>query len=426
MSGVVFINKFTVVPLYLLCSLPFMVPADEYEPDIQSFLASQTFPDKWLRSDDHVVDNDVINQNFMNHYRVGSRFGVFNAISNSQLFVRIREIEALEQLMEMSKGRVFVNSASTTVTDTVENVSNAVDDPSGAAEDLGSGLSRLLKRLGRMGKNAFKQGRRVVSKNFDSNGSEELSDAGVDLAKGLLGVNRAYRDLARDLRVDPYTRNEPLKAEIERMAGYSAAGSFGVKTIVPVLPILYGAGYLMTVSNLVYSTHPIDLQLKNEKSLSNMGISDKWIQRFMGSDKHTLTTLTRIVNSLERLEGVRGRKVLVRFAALARDVSDALFYTRMTELLAMYHQQRARIDKFITNDRIPIALTHKNRAVVVAPFDYFRWTRKGEEFIRYLNGKISGQAMFLELWVTGQVSFKARRNIGNFQWAVFDYAGTRI
>ena len=424
--GVGTIFKFLAVLFYFLYLWPVTTLAAEYEPDIQSFLSSQTFPAKWLRSDDYVVDNDVINMNFMNHYRVGSRFGVFTAIGNSQLFVRIREIEALEQLKEMSKGRLFVNSASDTVTDTVENVTNAVDDPSGAAEDLGSGLSRLFKRLGRMSKNAFNKGRSYVSKNFDDKSSEQLENTGTSVAKGFLGVNRAYRELARDLRVDPYTRNGVLRAEIEKMASYSAAGSFGVKAIVPVLPLLYGAGYLMTVSNVVYGTHPLDLQLQNEEALRDMGISSKWIQRLMESDRHTPTTQTRIVNSLERLDGVRGRKVLVRFAALAKNISDALFYTRMIELLAMYHQQRVRIDKIIATDRIPVAWTGNRRVVVMAPFDYFRWTTRGDGFVRDLDQQISRYGAYRELWVMGQVSAKSRKHLGALGWAVFDQAAIRI
>ena len=93
----------------------------------------------------------------------------------------------------------------------------------------------------------------------------------------------------------------------------------------------------MAVSDLVYSTHPLDLQLQNEASLGEMGISDKWIRRLIGSERHTPTTQTRIVSSLERMDGVKGKAALVRVAALARNNSDALFFTRMIELLSIYH-----------------------------------------------------------------------------------------
>ncbi len=362
----------------------------------------------------------------MNHYRVGSRFGVFQAIGNDELFVRIREIEALETLKNMSKSRLFVDSASDAVTDTVENVGDAVDDPSAAAQDLGSGFSRLFKRLGRMSRNAYEKGRSMISKNYENKESKNPSVAGSNLAKGFLGVNRAYRELARELRIDPYTRNEPLRVEIENMASYSAAGSLGVRTIIPVLPILYGAGYLMAVSDLVYNTHPLDLQLQNEASLRNMGISKKWIRRFMESERHTLTTQTRIVTSLERMDGVQGKSILVRVATLAQDNSDALFFTRMIELLSIYHQQRASLKKFITTERIPFAIAGNGRAIVMAPFDYFRWTRKGKEFIQHLDQNISGKTAHRELWITGQISVAARRNIGKAGWAVFDQAATRI
>jgi len=417
----------TYAVLFFLALSPSPLPASTgFEPETRSFLAAQTVPEKWLRSKYHVVDNDVINQKFMNHYRVGSRFGVFSAIGNDELFVRIREIEALESLKKMSKGRVFMESAGDAVTDTVENVGDAVDDPAGAAQDLGSGFSRLFKRLGRMSRNAYEKGRSMVSKNYQSKEPQKSEAPGSALAKGFLGVNRAYRELARELRVDPYTRNEILRSATERMASYSAAGSFGVKTIVPVLPILYGAGYLMAVSDLVYNTHPLDLQLQNEDSLSDMGISEKWIRRLMSSERHTPTTQTRIVTSLERLGGVTGKAALVRVAALARNDSDALFFTRMIEFLSIYHQQRAPLKKIIGTDGVPLALSQNGRAVVMAPFDYFRWTPKGKDFVSHLDSKIPNGTQYREMWFTGQVSTQARRHLGDAGWAVFDQAATRI
>lgn len=424
--GVATIQKvFAVLVSLALPSCP-LPAATEFEPETRSFLAAQTVPAKWLRGEYHVVDNDVINQNFMNHYRVGSRFGVFSAIGNDELFVRIREIEALESLKKMSKGRVFMESAGDTVTNTVENVGDAVDDPSGAAQDLGSGFSRLFKRLGRMSRNAYEKGRSMVSKNYQSKEPQKSEAPGSALAKGFLGVNRAFRELARELRVDPYSRNETLRAATERMASYSAAGSFGVKTIVPVLPILYGAGYLITVSDLVYNSHPLDLQLQNEDSLRDMGISKKWIRRLIGSEKHTPTTQTRIVTSLERMEGVSGKAVLVRVAALARNNSDALYFTRMIELLSIYHTQRAPLKKIIKSDGVPLVLSQSGRAIVMAPFDYFRWTRKGWNFVSQLDSKIPQGTPYREMWFTGQVSALARRHLGDAGWAVFDQAATRI
>lgn len=383
-------------------------------------------PSKWLRSDYHVVDNDVINQGFMNHYRVGSRFGVFSAIGNDELFVRIREIEALESLKKMSKGRVLVESAGDAVTDTVQNVGEAVDDPSGAAEDLGTGFSRLFRRLGRMSRNAYEKGRSMLSKNYQTKEPKNTGVSGAGLAKGFVGVNRAFREIARELRIDPYTRNQVLRDKIEELASYSAAGSFGVRTIVPVLPILYGAGYLMTVSDLVYSTHPLDLQLQNEAGLEEIGVSGKWIRQLMDSERHTPTTQTRVVTSLERMERVKGRTELVRVAALAKNNSDALFFTRMIELLSIYHVQRAPVEQILRTDRVPIALTRNGHVVVIAPFDYFRWTARGEEFVRYLGDSVPEGAAYREMWFTGQVSSEARRRLGDAGWAVFDQATTRL
>lgn len=413
--------------ILLACTLSSQVLAVDYEPDVQSFSARQTLPLKWLHSPNYKVDTDVINQDFMNHYRVNSRFGVFRAIGNDQLFVRTREIEALAELEEMSKSRVFVASASDTVMSTVENISKAADDPSAAADDLESGFVRLIKRLGRMTKNAYHKGKALLNRDkTDAERSDELADTGANVAKGVLGVNRAYRELARDLGVDPYTRNTLLSSEMGRMANYAAAGSLGVKTIVPVLPILYGAAYLITVSNLIWNTHPIDLQLHNEKMLQVMGIPEKWKQRLIDNNHHTLTTRTRIVVSLRRLHGARGRKILVQYAAKAGSIREALFYTRMIELLAIYHQQRGAIDKIVATKQAPFVLTRRGRAMAMLPVDYFSWTRSAAAFAQHMKSEMSRYPMHLELWINGRVSAQARVELGSTGWAVFDRAGQRL
>ena len=80
----------------LLCGAAAVSHAAGYEAEIKSFSAYQTFPAKWLKGDGYLVDPDVINQDFMNHYRVRSRFGDFTARGDAQLFVRIRELQALD------------------------------------------------------------------------------------------------------------------------------------------------------------------------------------------------------------------------------------------------------------------------------------------------------------------------------------------
>ena len=397
--------------------------AAEYEPEVKSLSAKHTFPVRWLRGEYYNVDLDVVNKEFMNHYRVDSRFGLFLARGNNRLVVRIREITALAQLERMSKSRLFVESAGDTVSDTVDNISSAIEDPS----DMGTGMSRLFKRLGRMAKNAYKKTRSMWRKhNAGEDYSEELASTRQDVAKGLLGVNRAYRELARDLRVDPYTRNGFLRSEIERMANYSAAGSLGVKSIVPVLPLVYGAGYLISVSGLIWNTHPIDLQLQNEKALRRMGFGKRLIQRLLNNDRHTLTSQTCIVESLKRLDGVKGRKVVMQLASQVGSIGDALFYTRLIELFALYHEKRAGLEAIVAGDRIPLVLSTQRRMVVLLPVDYFRWTQSADELVGDLRRETSKYPGHPEFWVGGQISSKARLALGRGGWAVFDQADRRL
>ena len=124
----------------------------------------------------------------------------------------------------------------------------------------------------------------------------------------------------------------------------------------------------------VGEAHPVDLLLQNEKALRGMGVSEKLIKKLVRNEWHTLTTLTRITTSLGSMQGVKGRSILVRHASDAGDLGEALLYTQMTELLAIYHRLRTPIVSIVGTDRIPFAVT-RSGSVVVIPVDYLNWTR---------------------------------------------------
>ena len=157
-----------------------------------------------------------------------------------------------------------------------------------------------------------------------------------------------------------------------------------------------------------------------------MGISDRWVRRLMENEHHTLTTQTRVVSSLQRLKGAKGRKILVEYAARVDSSGDALYYTRMIELLAMYHHQRGAFETIQATKHIPFGLTRRKRAVAMLPLDQFRWTRSGAGIARYMNREMSRHPVHLEFWVNGRVTPRARIELGRSGWAVFDQAGQRL
>ncbi|MGH7406236.1 MAG: hypothetical protein ACREJA_10225, partial [Candidatus Methylomirabilales bacterium] len=79
-----------------------MFAAERYEaPPI--FQASKLFPPGLVKGPNHQVDQRVLNDGYMNHYRIHTRFGDLNATSTAEIKIRIDEANALAT-MEKVKG----------------------------------------------------------------------------------------------------------------------------------------------------------------------------------------------------------------------------------------------------------------------------------------------------------------------------------
>ena len=214
-----------------------------YDPDTYRFKAADLLPAKTLKGPNHTVQETVENKDFINHYRIGSPFGEFPVSGDARVAITVQEINAIAELKKMSKAGVFAESAGEAAQKPIQAAKGLVEQPRETLQGIPEGVGRLFART----KDTIKD---VAAKSQQAAGGEGGStsdaavDAGADLAKSYFGVNSAQRKLARDLKVDPYSTNEVLQAEIAGLAKYAAAGSFGTKLVMPSMrsrPVLDNA-----------------------------------------------------------------------------------------------------------------------------------------------------------------------------------------
>ncbi len=104
-------RPFRAVALSILCTAllagwyasgTVLFAAERYEaPPI--FQASKLLPPGLVKGPNHQVDERVLNDGYMNHYRIHTRFGDLDAASTAELKIRIDEANALV-VMEQVKG----------------------------------------------------------------------------------------------------------------------------------------------------------------------------------------------------------------------------------------------------------------------------------------------------------------------------------
>lgn len=387
---------------------PMAAPADEPPP---AFKAAQLLTPAQLKGPHHEVAGDVETEGYFHQFRVRSDFGTFEAAGRTMLAVRLREIEALAQLEEVSKTEVFLQAAGTSVLNVGKGVATAVTKPTETAKGIGSGVKRFGVNLGRMTK------RTVDSATGDdpAEASKQGENAAVAAGKSLAGVNRASRRWAQKLGVDPYTTNQVLRKALDDIGEIDAAGSIATKVVLPIPGVV---GMTATVSDLVWSRDPEELRKLNEQRLRELGVPDGASKRLFLNSAMTLSYETRLIAALHALK-LPGSADRVAAAAESRDEREALFHVESAELLLQQHARTA-FSALLADSLATVAVTGDRTAYLLLPVDWVRWTSDAGATARDIASRARKElkAADLVVVVTGKASTRAAKELAALGWTI--------
>jgi hypothetical protein len=426
----------TLTPAVLIAALasgPGTTTATALEPPYESLNSAALLPDRHMNGPDYHVRPEVVNRGLMNHYVIETDYGPLRARSDHMLQQRLQEIRALRELRDMHEGVLVARSVGRTFAQTARTVAQTIKDPGGTAQGVQRGIERLARRSGRTLRNAYDNVRTAID-NDDSDDTARPADANLgdkaarasrDIARTWLGVDRAFRDLAREVGVDPYTDNRILHARMDYLARHSAGASLGSRLVIPRIPGLIGV--VGNVSELVWNKDRVDLLMHNEQTLASLRIPDVVSRQFINNESYSPTQQTAIVSAVESLREVSNHWRLIEYATYADSAAEADFYTAMIILLALYHDARAALDTLHPTATIaPVALTRDGRAVVAFPVDRFRWTRDVAGIVAALTDSPAGHVKHREIWITGEVSIVAAPKLSRSGWLAFTRAHQRL
>lgn len=416
-------------------SLAISSQAAAFEPPYESLNAADLVSHRDLSGPDYRIRPGVVNRGLMNHYVLETDYGPMRARSDLKLRQRVHEIRALRRLARMHEARVIAESVGKTFLGTARSVARVLKDPSGTAAGVQQGIQRLLRRGRRRITNAYDALRHTAAgRKEDVDGAqpdqgpdlaEKSLQAGRRFARNRLGVSRAYRDLAREVGVDPYTDNGALRAELDRLAKHVAGASLGSRLMLPRIPSVVGA--VENVSDLVWRKDRLDLLLHNEDTLAGLLVPEPVIRRFIENESYSPTQQTAIVATVASLKNVANYWRLIEYAGDADRRAEADFYTALVDLLARYHHTRAPLDTIHpTATIVPLALTRDRRVVAAFPVDRLRWTREVGAIVGALTASRAGHSKHREIWTTGRISKAARRALSRHGWIPFTRAHQRL
>lgn len=369
------------------------------------------------------VDPEVPTDGLMTKFTIRSDFGTFEAASLAMLRVRVGEIRALAELETVTKGEVFANALAEAAKRTGKSLQAVAENPAETIKGIPEGVGRFFDRVGRSVKTgAQKAGDAAQQKSQgDAAAGGSVGAAAGRAAGEVLGYYDARRRLAKGLGVDPYTSNPALDKKLDEVAWAAFAGEFGVERAVGAVP---GVGTLVNsaswFSNLVWESSPGDLRVMIEKKLLGMGVTQDAVDRFLRHRWWTLTLQTALVVGLDTLSGVPGRPAVLTLALSAASEEQTRFIAGAVAILAHVHKTVEPIGEVRVAGTV-LARTRAGVLVVPAPVEHVAWTQRAATFARRPDLKAATRG----IWLPGQVSALARRELTGLGWAVHERVNIR-
>lgn len=393
----------TFAVLLSLCSTAAAQSAAGY--DAPALKAGEILQLPYLASPNHKVRDEVVPYMGANRYIIDSQYGTFVAQGNQMLEDRVREIHALARLREMSNTSQYAEGFKEAAKVPFEVAGDLVTSPVDTVVGVPKGVGKFIGRVGRGAKEAVK--------------GRDRGEGEGGIVRNAAGVSKSKRELCAELGVNPYSSNEVLQAELDRVAWVIFAGKMTVKAAT--LPVGGAAGSAISAvsaidatNSLVATSSPLDLRRANLGKLKDMGISGKDAEAFLANSHFSPLHQTRIVTALEKMTGVKGRDIFLRDATtMCENEADATFYEQTARLIAHAHVHGLTVDHIVLLNGFPVCIAPDGGVIVALQWDYAMWSPRSESFANGLQEvKINNvKAPSVTVVLTGAMSAKLRQEL---------------
>lgn len=172
--------------------------------------ASEILKPEFLKGPHFAVRDPVPTAAGMNQYTIDSDFGLFEADGNQMLLQRLKEIDAIARLQEVSKTDEFKKSLIAAAKSPLNSAKSIARDPAQAISNVPKGIMKFMGRAKETIENVGKGGAK------DNLNGDKIKDA--------LGYSDKKRQIALQMSVDPYSTNTVLQKALDDVTTASWAG----------------------------------------------------------------------------------------------------------------------------------------------------------------------------------------------------------
>jgi hypothetical protein len=303
------------------------------------------------------VNASVPSDGFLRDFIFETPYGRFEVQGVEFAKQRVRELQALRRLEQMSESDVFTKSLGQAAMAPVRFGSALVTDPGATLNRTVSGIGNMFDRLGA--------------------GIDNQKTSRDSAASSLIGIDTARRQLAVELGVDPYTDFQPLVQRLETIAKASALGGLSVKAALMALPgpggaIVSTTATASSVQDTLREKTSAQIVQQVKATLKRLNVSAASSARLVGNKLYTPADLLIMSNALATLKAGNTELFIARAAeADGRDV--AFFQRQRAVLLAAKSATLGGIVEFVSVAGFPLNRTRDGTIVALFPLDDVTW-----------------------------------------------------
>ena len=377
-------------------------------------------PAALLKGPLHAVAEPVALDGYFGRFVIESRFGKFSVVGANMLGVRVNELRAIEALQEVQKSQAFQDSLVRAASAPVQLAQNAVNDPLGTVESVGQGLGNVLGRVGFLARSTAQSVADSTNSAAPAASGLPAAPAGEAMPSAFtgdpFGYNKARRDWARQLEIDPYTSNPVLRPLLDNASTASFAGSFAVNTAIGAVSM--GAnlvvGFDTDVRDAVWNQPPVDLARQNEARLLGMGVSGRTTRDFLRNRWFTPSLQTALVVALAKMGGVAGVESVIQVASRVQGETHVRFLVESVRMLGQHQAKEPEFSELRMSGMVPVGVAGDGTLVIAAAIDHAYWDAAAAEFAQ--REDLAGKRRVL--LIAGTASPRSKQELDRAGWTL--------
>ncbi|RPJ04726.1 MAG: hypothetical protein EHM37_22880, partial [Deltaproteobacteria bacterium] len=254
----------------ILTGRPFPAPAESHFEQTADLQASALIAPELLKNNLYTVDETVVNDGLLNHYRVRSIYGDFRVVSTQSVDQLLREIQAIALMKRVETADTVKDSVVQSGKNTVDAVTNLVTNPQETLEGAAAGVNNLFYRATNV------VGRRSTTAAEDSK------------VEQFIGKSKSKGDIATKYGVNVYSTNPILQEELDRLAWADYLGGIGVGLAQSAIPgvgglLLSTSGTARLLNEVINSTPASELWVRNRDKLVAMGVNPDTVELYLNN-----------------------------------------------------------------------------------------------------------------------------------------------